>query len=137
MNVDFEGPRISPAEFLLKRPKMEPPLVKRAARPPEPAWFRTSCYSSRVFRGSSPSLVASPKGEESTWQLYEASEGDRRFFSVKRGGAFRRFLPQISGRVDWVKKRKESYEGREGVEMKKTCFCYSLWLRINGLLSQE
>ena len=36
MNDGFEGPRISPAEVLLERPKMDPPLVKRAARPPEP-----------------------------------------------------------------------------------------------------
>ena len=36
MSDGFEGPRIPPAGSPLERPKMSPPLVIRAARPPEP-----------------------------------------------------------------------------------------------------
>ena len=68
MKGGFEGPRISPAEFLLERPK-------RNQKAAGTAWFRSSCYSSWFLEG-----LHHPWSFD--WQLYEASEGDRRFTSM-------------------------------------------------------
>ena len=105
MNGDFEGPRISPAEFLSERPE-------RNQRAAGPAWFRTSCYSSRVFE-------CRRHPWHFDWQLYEASGGDRRYSSMNRGGAFRHRVSNggVSGLGHKsMKKRKEGNEGQEGEE---------------------
>ena len=73
MNADYYGPRFSPAEFLLERPK-------RNQKAAETYGFRSSLYSSRVFERLRPPWPFD-------WQLYEASGGDRRYSSVNRGGA--------------------------------------------------
>ena len=51
------------------------------------------------------------------WQLYEASAGDRRFSSMKRGGAFRRRASN-GGETCWSLKSIKTDEGDERLKMK-------------------
>ncbi len=71
MNADFYGPRLSPAESLFERPKS----YQKAAGT---YGFRSSLYSSRV-------LECRRHPWHSVWQLYKASDDDRRYSSANRG----------------------------------------------------
>ena len=89
INVQYYGPRISPAEFLLTRPKRNQKAagnpVSRSLLYPRPSV--AGVVKSFLVRLRSPcrdsNIVFAP------YQVF-AFDGDRHFSSMKRGGAFRR-----------------------------------------------
>jgi len=109
MNAGFDDPRFSPAEWLLERPKSHQKAAGTYG-------FRSSLYSSRVLE-----CLHHPWSFD--WQLYEASDDNRRFSSSKRGGAP---PSSLKSGILWMIRSKISFTHDANLILKKAEKAYVL-----------
>lgn len=101
MNDDFDGPRFRRRHTFCATKKYA--KSRHGTMVPGPSFIHPGFLEGLRHPGLSTGNFSVP------------SASDRRFSSGK-GAALFGIVPQMAGRVAWVKKRKKSYEGNEGHE---------------------